>query len=127
MIQSGMQNGGDTFNPIHAFESWNTLNPIQAPIQTNALESWKKIWPRIVARAWSDEAFMQRLMQNPQEIAREYKLPLLDGAAYKVVSGHEPPTLVLSVPPKPSSLKIESMEELADQAEQKNCSVASCL
>jgi hypothetical protein len=127
MIQSGTQSGNNTLNPVHAFESWNTLNPLQAPIQVNALDSWKKVWPKIVARAWSDEAFMQRLMQNPQEIAWEYKLPLIAGMAYKVVSGNEPPTMVLSVPPKPSSLKIESMEELADQAEQKNCSIASCL
>jgi hypothetical protein len=105
----------------------DTLNPASAFVQAGALESWKKSWPKIVARAWSDEAFMQRLLQHPEEIAREYKLPVLEGAAFKVVSGNEPPTMVLSVPPKPNSLKIESMEELADQAEQQQCGNSSCL
>jgi hypothetical protein len=101
--------------------------PATAPVLGAAYDTWRQNWPKIVARAWADEAFMARLINHPEEVAQEYKLPLLEGATYKVVSGNEPPTMVLSLPPKPENLKIESMEELAEHAEQKNCSRSSCL
>ena len=88
---------------------------------------WWKNWPKLVARAWADEAFMTRLINHPEEVAKDYKLPLIEGTRYKVVSGNEQPTLVLSLPPKPANLKLESMEELAEYAEQKHCHHSSCL
>lgn len=96
-------------------------------ISADVYESWKKTWPKIVARAWSDPTFYQRLSERPDEVAKEYNLPVLEGARYKVVSGNEPPTMYLSIPPKPSDLKTESLEQLALAAEEEKCGDSSCL
>jgi len=114
-------------NSLRTARSNSLRTPAQKPQEAAAHAAWRQTWPKIVARAWADEAFMARLTNHPEEVAEEYKLPLLDGTHYKVVSGNEPPTLVLSLPPKPTNLKIESMEELADHAEQKHCHHSSCL
>ena len=106
---------------------------MNTPLRPDTSESLRKIWPRIVARAWSDDAFLSRLMSEPQQVVQEYKLPLLDnGITYKVVRGDAPPSLsadalVLSVPLKPESLKVESMEELAAHAEQRRSGNSSCI
>jgi hypothetical protein len=96
-------------------------------VPADVYESWRKTWPKIVARAWADPAFLQRLNEQPLEVAKEYNLPILEGARYKVVSGNEPPTLTLSIPPKPDHLKTESMEDLALSAEEEHCGDSSCL
>ena len=92
----------------------------------DAYASWRKTWPKIVAKAWADPAFMQRLTEHPLDVAKEYNLPTLEGVAYKVVPGSALPTLTLSVPPKPDHLKTESMDELASSAEEQHCGDSSC-
>jgi hypothetical protein len=114
-------------NSLRTPRSNSPRTPAHKPQEAAAQAAWRQTWPKIVARAWADEAFLARLTQHPEAVAEEYKLPMLDGVHYKVVSGNEPPTLVLSLPPKPADLKMESMEELADHAEQAACYHSSCL
>jgi hypothetical protein len=96
-------------------------------VSADVYESWKKTWPKIVARAWSDPEFYKRLHEQPLEVAKEYNLPVLEGGRYKVVAGNEPPTLTLSLPPKPADLGTESMEKLVLAAEDEKCGDSSCL
>lgn len=63
--------------------------------------SLMKTWPRIVARAWSDPAFLTRLKKEPVEVFKEYNLPLIPDFEYAVKAGKGNPVVTLSVPPKP--------------------------
>lgn len=90
--------------------------------------SWKQTWPKIVARAWADDAFMERLKRDPQGVAREYDLPIIEDAAYQVVVFDKPASaisVVLNIPPKPGDLQDESLETLSSYAERKSCANSS--
>ena len=98
------------------------------PRVAEANELWKKTWPRIVARAWGDQAFMERLKKDPQGVAREYNLPLLENTAYVVEGGSDAPhKIVLSVPPRPKDLPTDNMEELSRYADEQKCADSSCV
>jgi hypothetical protein len=47
------------------------------------------LWSQIVARAWSDEDFMNRLRSDPRAALAEYGLELPQSMAIKVVDGPE--------------------------------------
>ena len=43
---------------------------------TKAEES-SKAWMKIVAKAWADETFKKKLLQNPNAVFAEYEVPEL--------------------------------------------------
>src|SRR6476659_7005937 len=47
------------------------------------------VWSRIVARAWCDEEFMQRLLWDPRAVLAEYDLEGPPGMEVEVVLGTE--------------------------------------
>lgn len=96
---------------------------------SEANEMWKKTLPRIIARAWSDANFMARVKRDPQGVAREYNLPLLDNTVYEVDSSGQPHPnrVILTIPPRPKDLPIESAEELSRYADEQNCFESSCV
>ncbi len=86
--------------------------------------SWLKAWPRIVARAWSDPAFMDRLKSAPADVFKEYKLALFPHFEYAIRQGTERPLVTLSVPPKPTGASNESVGDITyegGQARPKSC------
>jgi hypothetical protein len=91
-------------------------------------DAWTKGWPKVVARAWVDEAFRQRLLANPAEAVAEFGLPLLHGTQLKVVEGKsDAPSMVLSLPNKPADLEEESMKLLSlSHARAQDCMATSC-
>lgn len=67
--------------------------------------AFRKAWGKIVARAWTDEVFKQRLLKNPQAVLRENGVEIPAGTTYKVIEDtkevhhlvlHEKPTEVIS-------------------------------
>ena len=74
--------------------------------------SWMKTWPRIVARAWSDPAFLDRLKREPAEVFKEYDLPLFPDFDYAVRSGSGKPLVTLNVPPRPAAAGQESVGDI---------------
>lgn len=99
-------------------------------------EAWAKGWPKVVARAWIDEAFRQRLLADPNQVAAELGLPLLYGVKLKVVEGAaegtaestiDVPTMVISLPKAPADLAEESMNVLAQSSGRaEDCAGTSC-
>jgi hypothetical protein len=51
--------------------------------------SEEMVWSQIVARAWYDEAFMQRLLSNPRDLLAEHGLEVPAGTEVEVVLGTE--------------------------------------
>ena len=47
------------------------------------------VWSQIVARAWCDDAFMQRLLSDPRAVLAEHGLEGLPGMEVEVVLGTE--------------------------------------
>ncbi len=47
------------------------------------------VWSQIVARAWCDEDFMQRLLSDPRAVLAENDLEVLPGTEVEVVLGTE--------------------------------------
>jgi Nitrile hydratase, alpha chain len=79
-----------------------------------------RIYGRIVAKAWEDEAFKQKLMASPAAVLQEYGIEVLPGVDVKVVEGRGEPEvgpsmIVLPLPPRPSSdeLSTEELEQAA--------------
>lgn len=90
------------------------------------LEQWTKVWPKIVARAWSDDEFLARLVKEPIKVAEEeYKLPVFKQFRIQVTVGTSAPTLTLCIPPKPAELP--DIEDLAKQElEGESCCQTAC-
>jgi hypothetical protein len=91
-------------------------------------DAWMRGWPKVVARAWIDEDFRQRLLANPAEAIAEFGLPMLDQVELKVVAGEAaPPTMVLTLPDRPADLGEESIEGLVQSgARASHCMGTSC-
>jgi hypothetical protein len=47
------------------------------------------LWSQIVARAWSDEGVMKRLLSNPRSVLTEHGLEVPEGTEVKVAEGEE--------------------------------------
>jgi hypothetical protein len=95
------------------------------------VEAWKKAWPTIVAKAWLDEQFHERLQKEPAVVLGEHQIPELRGVQTQVVSAEmlKKATLRLSPDWQPSAQgtaarpqvdwDLNDLEELADIQVQK--------
>ncbi len=52
---------------------------------TEEKKEQSKTMAKIIARAWSDEAFKGRLISNPREVLAEYKIYMPAGVEVKVL------------------------------------------
>ncbi len=81
-----------------------------------ASKSAADIWRDITARAWSDDAFKQRLSDDTTGVLSEYGLPVQAGIDYKVVE--DTPTLRNLVLIRPSGdvsvAQLDADEPLTD-------------
>ena len=70
----------------------------------------------IVAKAWADEAFKQRLLAEPNVVLKEEGLELPQGVEFRVVE-NTPNVVYLPLPPTPSEeLSDEQLEQVAGGA-----------
>jgi len=70
---------------------------------TNPTLDLTKTWARVVAKAWADEEFKQRLLADPAAIAREEGVAIPDGLTVRVIED-APGTRTLVLPPPPAQL-----------------------
>ncbi len=71
------------------------------------LMSEKRLWSQVVARAWSDEDFKQRLLLNPRAVLAEHGLEMPEDMEVQVMEDG-PKVRHLILPPSPAG-------ELADE------------
>ncbi len=69
--------------------------------------SEKRLWGQVVARAWSDEDFKQRLLLNPRSVLAEHGLEMPQDMEVQVMEDG-PQVRHFILPPSPAS-------ELADE------------
>ncbi len=73
----------------------------------------QKKWAKIVAKAWADEDYKQRLLADPASVMKEEGMDLPEGVEFKCVEATET-QVYLVLPPKPeagSSVSICGEEE----------------
>ncbi len=68
---------------------------------------------RIIARAWTDDAFKQELMANPTEVLKAQGIAIPEGTDVRVVENTES-TIYLILPARPSGeLSDEQLTQVA--------------
>ncbi len=84
----------------------------------------RKKWAQIVARAWSDEKFKEKLLKNPEQVLKEQGFELPQGHKFQI---HEQKSKVhhLVLPEKPVGEMSE--EELRKVAGATSCAEQECV
>jgi hypothetical protein len=101
-----------------------TQDTVDVRTAEQSIEAWMNAWPRMVAQAWSDDAFLAKLVREPAQVAREFGLPVLRNFHIQVSVGTQPPTLMLHVPPRPDDLG--DAENVAQDAVERSTCNNSC-
>jgi len=72
-----------------------------------------KVWPEIVQKAWADEEFKARLLENPGEVFKERGIELAEGDDIRVVE--EAPGVNYFVLPSPpdGELSLSDLESVS--------------
>lgn len=68
------------------------------------------IWAKIVARAWKEPAFKQKLLKDPKAVLKEYKIDL-PATTKTIVHTNEKNTIHLTLPEMPSNVSGAVSEE----------------
>ena len=71
-----------------------------------------KKYGQVVAKAWRDEAFKQRLLANPKAALAEHGLSVPEGHEVRVVEGTER-VHYLVLPPRPRDVSDDQLDQIA--------------
>lgn len=63
------------------------------------VETWKKVWPSIVARAWLEDDFLERLRNDTNAVLADHQIPALRGVRAQLVSDDTLTKATMLVPP----------------------------
>ena len=91
------------------------------------IEANKKLWAKIVAKAWCDEAFKAELLNNPEQVRKAAGAEIPEGMHVHVVEEQKPSTaedIYLYLPPVSKTITIgeEAVKKTADWC----CTGCSC-
>ena len=74
----------------------------------------KKLYTKVVAKAWADEAYKQRLLNDPQKVLTEEGVEIPEGVNIHVTEKPHESTgndLYFTLPAPDKNLTMENMEE----------------
>ena len=74
-----------------------------------------KAYGRIVAKAWADEAFKQRLLADPAAVLKAEGLAVPEGVELRLVENTDK-VVHLTLPAKPAELSDEQLDDVAGGA-----------
>jgi hypothetical protein len=74
------------------------------------LNEQQKQWAKIVAKAWADDAYKQKLLSEPAAVLREAGADVPAGVTFKVLEA-QPNENWLILPPKPADEVLAEMGE----------------
>ena len=78
------------------------------------IEANKKLWAKIVAKAWCDEAFKAELLNNPEQVLKAEGAEIPEGVHVHVVEEQKPSTaedVYLYLPPVRETITLEAEYE----------------
>ena len=77
------------------------------------IEENKKLWAKIVAKAWCDEAFKAELLSNPEQVLKAEGAEIPEGMHVHVVEEQKPSTaedIYLYLPPVNHTITLDEVE-----------------
>ena len=77
------------------------------------IEANKKLWAKIVAKAWCDEAFKAELLSNPERVLKAEGAEIPEGVHVHVVEEQKPSTaedVYLYLPPINQTISLQEEE-----------------
>ena len=77
------------------------------------IEANKKLWAKIVAKAWCDEAFKAELLSNPEQVLKAEGAEIPEGMHVHVVEEQKPSTaedIYLYLPPINQTINVQKEE-----------------
>lgn len=77
---------------------------------TQEAEQFKAAWAKIIARAWKDQTFKQRLLKDPMAVMKEYKINMAENAKV-LVHENMNKTYHLTLPEMPANISKSLSEE----------------
>ncbi|SDL52860.1 NHLP leader peptide domain-containing protein [Maridesulfovibrio ferrireducens] len=80
----------------------------------------QKQWAKIVAKAWADEDYKQRLLNDPTAVMKEEGIEVPEGVKFKCVEATEKQAWLV-LPPRPGKGCIEAGEERLAAIFASNC------
>lgn len=84
-------------------------------------KDWKNKWAQIVAKAWMDEKFKHRLINQPRQVLKEQGIDLPSHLNIKIVEDTKE-TIYLHIPIKPEGTLSETeLKNIAAAAPQATC------
>ena len=78
------------------------------------IEENKKLWAKIVAKAWCDEAFKAELVNNPEQVLKAEGAEIPEGMHVHVVEEQKPSTaedIYLYLPPVKETINLNEADE----------------
>ena len=71
-------------------------------------------WSKVVARAWNDDEFKQRLLNEPEAVMKEAGLDIPEGVSVSIVE-QQPDELRVVLPARPKDMELddETLEAVA--------------
>ena len=77
------------------------------------IEANKKLWAKIVAKSWCDEAFKAELVNNPEQVLKAEGAEIPEGVRVHVVEEQKPSTaedIYLYLPPVNHTITLDEVE-----------------
>ena len=77
------------------------------------IEANKKLWAKIVAKAWCDEAYKAELLNNPEQVLKAEGAEIPEGVRVHVVEEQKPSTaedIYLYLPPINQTISVQEGE-----------------
>ena len=95
------------------------------------MQEYSKRYSQIVAKAWGDDAFKQRLITGPVEVLQEHGIEVPAGARVRIAEGAASTDfldgeIVLPLPPKPTSAELSDEELEGASGGISCCSTGTC-
>jgi len=75
-------------------------------------EQFEKAYGRIIAKAWTDEGFKQRLLSEPTIVLQEHGIEFPEGVEFRMLESTSS-LIYLIVPPRPGpeDMEVEDLEK----------------
>src|SRR3990167_7497370 len=76
-------------------------------------EAFQKAWAKLIAKAWSDSTFKERLFKNPKKVLKEQGIEFPEGVECKITENTDK-IVYLNLPRKPEgNLSETQLREVA--------------
>ena len=82
---------------------------------------YEAVYGQIVAKAWTDSAFLEKLTAHPKEVLSEYGIHIPSAVTVSVRQNAESGNVEFAIPKKPAGINDEDLKKLLGPLTLKGC------